>query len=271
MDSRPSPGNPASDGRHPTAALAVFLVIVVYVVFWTLQTTLSSINLDAHGDMVENFAWGIGWQLGYYKHPPFFAWMSAVWFLVFPRANVFYYLLSTTSVAVAMWAMWRISTRVFDRNQQILVVASVFFLPPLTFLAQNYNATSAMLPLWALTFLFYLRLIERRSPLDAILLGLIAALAILAKYHSSVLLLAIAAHAMVDREVRPIFRTPLPWLTVLAGGLALTPHLVWMIGNDFITVRYASEQGSGNWTDALAYATRFPLAILLYALPRFCC
>ena len=269
MDSRPSPGNPASDGRHPTAALAVFLVIGVYVVFWTLQTTLSSINLDAHGDMVENFAWGIGWQLGYYKHPPFFAWMSAVWFLIFPRANIFYYLLSTTSVAVAMWAMWRISTRVFDRNQQILVVASVFFLPPLTFLAQNYNATSAMLPLWALTFLFYLRLIERRSPFDAILLGLIAALAILAKYHSSVLLLAIAVHAMVDREVRPIFRTPLPWLTVLAGGLALTPHLVWMIGNDFITVRYASEQGSGNWTDALTYATRFPLAILLYALPAF--
>jgi 4-amino-4-deoxy-L-arabinose transferase-like glycosyltransferase len=269
MDSRQSPGNPASDGRHPTAGLAVLLIIAVYVAFWTLRAVLSSYNLDTHGDMVENFAWGIGWQLGYYKHPPFFAWMSAMWFLVFPRTNTFYYLLSMTSVAVAVWAMWRISTRFFNRDQQILLVASAFFLPPLTFLAQNYNATSAMLPLWALTFLFYLRLIERRSAFDAILLGLLAALAILAKYHSAVLLLAIGSHAVLDRGVRPILRTPLPWLAVLAGGLGLAPHLVWMIGNDFVTVRYASEQGTGSLTATLVYAARFLPAALLYALPVF--
>lgn len=269
MDSRQSSGNPTSDGRHETAGLAVSLIIAVYVAFWTLQATLTSYNLDTHGDMVENFAWGIGWQLGYYKHPPFFAWTSALWFLVFPRANAFYYLLSTTSVAIAIWAMWRISTRFFNRDQQILLVASVFFLPPLTFLAQNYNATSAMLPLWALTFLFYLRLIERRSALDALLLGVVAALAILAKYHSIVLLMAIAAHGLLDRQVRPLLSTRLPWLTVLAGGLTLAPHLLWMIENDFVTVRYASQQGSGNWADAIAYALRFPAAAVLYALPVF--
>lgn len=269
MDSRQSPGNPASNGRHETASLAVSLIIAVYVAFWTLQAALSSYNLDTHGDMVENFAWGIGWQLGYYKHPPFFAWTSALWFLVFPRANAFYYLLSTTSVAIAMWTMWRISTRFFNRDQQILIVASAFFLPPLTFLAQNYNATSAMLPLWALTFLFYLRLIERRSALDAVLLGLFAALSILAKYHSIVLLMAIAAHGLIDRQVRPLLSTRLPWLTVLAGALALGPHLIWMIKNDFVTVRYASQQGSGNWADAISYALRFPAAAVLYALPVF--
>ncbi len=119
MDSRRSPGNPIADGQTATAAKsAVLLIILFFVAFWTLQSSLSSNNLDAHGDMVENFAWGIGWQLGYYKHPPFFAWASAAWFLVFPRTNVFYHLLSMTSVAVAMWAMWRISTRLFDRNQQ---------------------------------------------------------------------------------------------------------------------------------------------------------
>jgi 4-amino-4-deoxy-L-arabinose transferase-like glycosyltransferase len=270
MDSRRSPGNPIADGQTATAAKsAVLLIILFFVAFWTLQSSLSSNNLDAHGDMVENFAWGIGWQLGYYKHPPFFAWASAAWFLVFPRTNVFYHLLSMTSVAVAMWAMWRISTRLFDRNQQILLVASVFFLPPLTFLAQNYNATSAMLPLWALTFLFYLRLIERRSVLDACFLGLFAGLAILAKYHSIVLLLAIAAHMLVDREVRPIFVTRLPWIVALVGALVLAPHFLWMIANDFITVRYASEQGSGNWMDTLRYAARFPVAMLLYTLPIF--
>ncbi len=126
-----------------------------------------------------------------------------------------------------------------------------------------------MLPLWALTFLFYLRLIERRSVLDACFLGLFAGLAILAKYHSIVLLLAIAAHMLVDREVRPIFVTRLPWIVALVGALVLAPHFLWMIANDFITVRYASEQGSGNWMDTLRYAARFPVAMLLYTLPIF--
>jgi 4-amino-4-deoxy-L-arabinose transferase-like glycosyltransferase len=269
MDSRQSRDNRASYRLHRGAGPAVFLIIAVYIAFWTLEASVSGYNLDTHGDMVENFAWGIGWQLGYYKHPPFFAWSSAAWFLVFPRSNVSYHLLSATSVAVAMWAMWRISTRFFTRDQQILLVASAFFLPALTFLAQNYNATSAMLPLWALTFLFYLRLIERRSALDAVLLGIFAALAVLAKYHSVVLLFSIAAHLVLDREVRPIFRTYLPWLTVLAGSLALAPHLIWMIQNDFVTITYASTQGSGNWRDALIYAARFLPVIVLYALPVF--
>lgn len=269
MGSRQSQGNQTAMEDRTSAGPTVLLIIAVYIAFWTLQSSLSSYNLDAHGDMVENFAWGIGWQFGYYKHPPFFAWMSAAWFSVFPHTNTFYYLLSTTSVAIAVWAMWRVSTRLFDRNQQILLVASAFFLPPLTFLAQNYNATSAMLPLWALTFLFYLRLIERRSAVDAVLLGVVAGLAILAKYHTIVLLLAIAAHMLVDRDVKSIFRTALPWIVALAGTLTLAPHFLWMVANDFITVRYASEQGSGNWLDSLRYAVRFPIAALLYALPVF--
>ncbi|MBX3582556.1 MAG: glycosyltransferase family 39 protein [Rhizobiaceae bacterium] len=258
-----------SASRGNDGKWSVLWLIVAFPVFWTLYASLSRYNLDRMGDMVENFAWGISWQLGYYKHPPFYSWITAAWFSVFPRTDFFYHLLASMSVTVALLAIWRISTRFFTVGQQRALLVAVFFLPPLTFLTRNYNATSAMLPLWAFTFLFYLRVLERRRSLDAVLLGVLGGCAILTKYHSVVLVIAIALHALLDRDVRGLLLTRLPVLAMAAGALVLAPHLWWMWNSDFITVRYASEQGDGNWRDTLIYAARFIPVVFLYSAPMF--
>lgn len=218
--------------------------------------------------MVENYAWGIAWQFGYYKHPPLFSWIAAGWFELFPHERVFYHLLAATSVGVTLGALWRISRRFLDGHQQILLVACAFFLPPLTFLSANYNATSAMLPFWALTVLFYIRMIEGKRSGDALLTGIFAALAMLTKYHSAVLLLALAAHLVLDPKARPLLLSRLPWLACLAGLLVLAPHVVWLFQNDFQTLRYAAHQGDV-MSEALASALRFVPVLALYALPAF--
>jgi 4-amino-4-deoxy-L-arabinose transferase-like glycosyltransferase len=212
---------------------------------------------------------GIGWQLGYYKHPPLYSWISAVWLSIFPRTNFFYHMLSMTSVAVATFGMWRISTRFFTPAQQVVLVATVFFLPPLTFLSINYNATSAMVPFWVFTLLFYIRVLERRRALDAFLVGLVGGLAMIAKYHSAVMLSAIFLHSILDREARSVYLTKLPWLALVGFIIPVAPHVWWLFDTGFITVRYAAEQGSGKWTDVFWSAVEFVPAILLYAAPGF--
>ena len=251
--------------REPKRAIVA--ILIGFVLFWTLFASLSRYNLDIHGDMLENFAWGIGWQLGYYKHPPLYSWISAVWLSIFPRTNFFYHMLSMTSIGVAAFGMWRISTRFFTPAQQVLLVAIVFFLPPLTFLSINYNATSSMAPFWALTLLFYIRGLERRQAFDAFLVGLLGGLAMVTKYHSAVMLMAIFAHSLLDREARSIYLTRLPWLAILGFILPVAPHIYWLFDTSFITVRYASDQGSGNWRDVLWSAVEFLPAMFLYALP----
>ena len=251
-------------GQRPGRTVAV--LIVLFVLFWTAYSSISRYNLDVHGDMVENYAWGIAWQLGYYKHPPLFSWIVAAWFEVFPRKQIFYHLLASASVGVTLAALWRISLRFLDANQQILLVASAFFLPCLTFLVANYNATSAMLPFWAVTFLFYIRTLERRRALDAVLTGAFAALAILAKYQSIVLPLTLATHLLLDREARPLLKSSLPWLAGLAGMVVLAPHVAWMVRMNFPTLRYAADQGNG-FIDSLASSATFVPIMVLYALP----
>lgn len=247
----------------------ILTILLVFVVVWTVFNAISRFNLDVHGDMVENFAWGIGWQLGYHKHPPLFSWITAAWFTLFPRTELVYFLLSSVNIALTVFVMQRIGRRFLDDDQRVLLVACALALPTLTFLATNYNATSAMLPFWALTFLFYLRMLERRAVLDALLLGVFAGLAMLAKYHSAVLLLAIATHVLADREARAILATRLPWLAALACAVVLAPHAWWVVADGFGTIHYASEQGDGTLSRALVDAVQFIPAIVLYSLPAY--
>lgn len=257
---RPRPGEPDR---------TILAILLVFVLVWTAFNSISRYNLDVHGDMVENFAWGIGWQLGYHKHPPLFSWITAAWFTLLPRDEIAYFLLSSLNIASTLFVMQRIATRFLDDDQRVLLVACGLALPPLTFLATNYNATSAMLPFWALTFLFYLRVLEKRSSVDAILLGLCAGLAMLTKYHSAVLLLAIATHMVADRDARALLATRLPWLTALAGAVTIAPHAWWVVADGFGTIRYASEQGDGTLARVLGDAAQFLPAIVLYALPAY--
>jgi 4-amino-4-deoxy-L-arabinose transferase-like glycosyltransferase len=265
-------GNDGGAGGHglraflENAGRTVPVLLACFAVFWTAYASLSRTNLDIHGDMVENYAWGIAWQAGYYKHPPLFAWIAAGWFEVFPREEIFYRLLSAVNVTVALAALWRLSRRFLDDRQQILLVATAFFLPPLTFLASNYNATSAMLPFWALTVLFYVRTLERGRVADAVLAGAFAGLAMLVKYHSAVLIMALIAHLLLDRRARALLASPLPWLAALAGLAVLAPHLAWLVGADFPTLRYAADQGD-TFGSAVVSAVTFVPVLVLYSLP----
>ncbi len=127
-------------------ALPAFGLIALSVVLWTLYAEITSFNLDLHGDMVENYAWGINWQAGYYKHPPLFAWITAAWFLVFPEGDFAYRLLASVNVAVGLAGLWLLARRLLPERLVLPALCIAFFLPPLTTLAANYNANSGMIP-----------------------------------------------------------------------------------------------------------------------------
>ena len=245
----------------------ILALIAVFVVVWTVYPTLNRINLDPYGDMLENYAWGIGWQWGYFKHPPFFAWTTAAWFSLFPRADWAYYLLSSLNAALGVFLSWRIAIRFLDPWRSFLAAALFFFLPPTTFLATKYNANAALLPLWPLIVLFYLRFLENRKLADAIILGIAAAVGILTKYFTAVLLLPIVLHILLDREARTLLRAPATWIAAAVFLVALVPHFGWLVESDFLPITYAASQGEGHVLDGVTSGVRFVVALFLYALP----
>src|SRR5258706_8166502 len=71
------------DRQQPV--LWLMTVLSLHVIVWTYFGTAT--HGVIHHDMAEAWAWGQEFELGYSKHPPLFAWVTALWFKLLPREN----------------------------------------------------------------------------------------------------------------------------------------------------------------------------------------
>ena len=111
--------------------------------------------------------------------------------------------------------------------------------PFFNFHALKFNANTVLLPLWAAATLCFIRSFETRKPGWAAAAGLCAAAAMLGKYWSLFLLAGLGLAALVDARRSAYFRSAAPWVTIAVGALALSPHIVWLIGQDAAPLSYA--------------------------------
>jgi 4-amino-4-deoxy-L-arabinose transferase-like glycosyltransferase len=246
---------------------AILLFIGAFVVALTLHATLSRVNLDGYGDMAENYAWGVLWQWGYFKHPPLFGWLVASWFSIFPKTDFAYFLFSSLNAAVTLVFIWRIAARYGSKNYQMFVVLAAVVVPALSFQAIKYNANTAMTPIWAAIFLFYLRGLEKQRLADAVILGLLATAAMLTKYYSAVLLVTLLIHAMADAEARKILMSKFGAVAAAVSIIAFVPHFIWLVNNGFMPIIYADDQGQGGIKSFVLALFKFLLGVVAYMLP----
>jgi Dolichyl-phosphate-mannose-protein mannosyltransferase len=256
----------------------VVLMLAAYCAAWTVYAVLAKASQDIHFDMGEMVAWSREIGLGTPKHPPLPAWIVDGWFQVFPLATWAYDLLAMVTAAVALWVAWAVSANYLDDRKRAVGLALLTLVPFFNFHALKYNANTAMMPWWALTTWFFLRSFESRGIGFAALAGLAAGGAMLAKYWSIVLLVALAIAALADPRRRPYFRSAAPYVTAAVGAAALSPHVAWLYLHDFAPFGYALEShpativeavlsGLGYCAGALGYVAAPILLMLVAAMP----
>src|ERR1043165_9511659 len=120
----------ADRARSHRTALAL---IAAYAVAWWVYAVVAKSSQDIHFDMGEVVSWSLIPAYGYPKHPPFPAWVAAVWFAVFPYADWAFYLLSTASIGVALWFVWLIAARIVDGHKRALALVMLMLSPGFNF------------------------------------------------------------------------------------------------------------------------------------------
>jgi len=228
------------DGGLTAAGLA--LLLALHVLVWTLAATIAQSSGSLHHDMTEAYDWGREFQLGYHKHPPLFAWMAGAWFLVFPRTQWAFYLLSAVSAAGGLLGVWALAGRLMPAREQTAALLLVMLTPFFSVLAMTFNANAVLLLTWPWTIWAFLRSIQTVRLADGVLFGVMAGLALLSKYSSILLLASCLAAALLHPRRREYFAGLAPYAAIVACAVVCAPHAVWALGHRLTTVTYVLDK-----------------------------
>lgn len=233
--------------RDDGFALVVAFVLV-HTAVWTIVPAVSRSSGALWDDMLETYAWAQQWQLGYYKHPPFYSWIVGLWFEIFPRNETVYYLLPAANVGVGLMGIWALAGRFVKVEARLLSVLLLTFMPYYNYMASNFNANTILLSLWPWTAYAFVRSMETRSLAAGAAFGALAAAGLLSKYYSILLLASCFAASLAHPHVRRYYRSASPYVAVAVALVLIMPHAWWSLANDFPTIRYALGKTGQAWS-----------------------
>jgi 4-amino-4-deoxy-L-arabinose transferase-like glycosyltransferase len=192
-------------------------------------------------DSTEAYAWGMQFLGGYGRHPPLTGWIARIWYSVFPAANWSSYALSEVMTGVSLVSIYLIGRRVLGLRRAALVVFAMM-LYPLFFgaKADRFNNYQVLLAVMPLTIWLFLRAFEKPTARAGLALGLAAAAATLTIYSAAFGLMGIGLAALLHPRRGQFFTSPAPYVAVIVYLLAISPHVVWLVHNDFSSLRWAS-------------------------------
>ncbi len=237
--------------RFPRPAI-VFALFLGNVAAWSIYSAFAHEGSALHQDVTEAYAWGREFQLGYYKHPPFWAWIAGIWFSFMPHRDWAFYLLALLNANIGLLGAWKLAGRFASGDKRVGATLLLLLTPFYTFLSFKYNANSIFLSLWPWTAYFFARSIDETRLVPSVVFGAMAAAALLSKYYAAILLASCFFAALVHPGRRRYFASPRPYLALGVCALLVAPHVWWLVNTGFLPLRYIAGE--------MAYS--FPVSVL---------
>lgn len=245
--------NAGGAAAEPGAKL-VLALFAAFVALWSAYFAISQAPASVHNDMAEAYVWGQEFQLGYNQHPPFWAWICGAWFAIVPRAGWAFAILSSLNAGLGLLGAWRLIGRFAEGEKRSAATLLLLLTPFYTFLSYKYNANSIFLSIWPWTLYFFLRSIDGRALLDAVLFGLCMGLALLSKYYALIL----AATCLIAALQHPLrwryFASASPYVSACVAAALCAPHLWWLLSSGAPPLRYLSRISGRGFGAVAAYA-----------------
>jgi 4-amino-4-deoxy-L-arabinose transferase-like glycosyltransferase len=248
----------------PGRALACFLLL--HAAVWTALPSLLYSNLPL--DLIEALMYGREWQLGYDKLPPLPWWLVEIAYRLVGH-DFAYYLLAQIAVAAGFVAVWAMARPLIGPLGALLAVLILDGLHYLNYTSAKFNHDVIQLPFWGLAGFAFHRALRGGANKHWLLLGIAIGMSLWAKYFVVVLAAPLALFALLDRDARKCLVTPGPYLAIAAALLVMSPHLVWLVKNDFLPIAYAEHRAvlPRGWYDHLWHPLQFAVSQLFFLVP----
>ena len=214
--------------------LTVFLLS--HFAIWVLVPSITNHNLPL--DTIEALAWGSNLDWGFNKHPPLSAFAVEVFYQIFGSQDWAYYFLSQICVVTSFFVVWKFSEYFFQNKIYsliaILLLEGIYFY---NYTTPEFNVYVCELAFWALTVYYCWKGFEKNDYASWLLFGFFSGLGVLSHYLFIYLLCALDVffiYLIINKKIN--FKCLISYIPFL---LVLLPHLIWLTGNNYITITYA--------------------------------
>lgn len=215
-------------------------LVAAQTLLWFLAPLLS--HSAPPLDVVEMYAWGREGVVATFKHPNLpglvLEGIRRVTGQVFWPA----FLVSQLFIAATYWAVFTLGRDLLDARRALagtLLLCGIYFF---SWPSPEFNHNVAQMPFWALIALFLWRSVERGTLLNWTLLGLVAGLSLWAKYSSLMLIAPAGLWLLLDAKARATFKTPGPYVALIAFIAAAAPQALWLLDHNFAPFTYAADR-----------------------------
>jgi 4-amino-4-deoxy-L-arabinose transferase-like glycosyltransferase len=256
--------NDAQQLRRVTLAYIAF-----HAVFWFFIATVS--HTAPHKDSIEELFWLQHFDWGYPKFGPIGTWWVHLFVVVFGRAVWVTYLAGVVNVALMLIVVWRIALLIATPARALMAVV-------LTSLVTYHNVnglqvSSNLMQLFPTALFLWALLLAVRNQnwWRWALLGIAGAICLLTKYAVGIWFAVMGIWILLDSRMHNRRAMMGIGIAMIAGALAMIPHIEWLIREDAPTLRYMQRQVGGQ-VNHLAEVFKFlgsqvgKLAPLLIAL-----
>jgi hypothetical protein len=173
---------------------------------------------------------------GYFDHPPMIALMIRMGLIIFN--NEFgVRLLSVIAFTLALYFIYKLA-EVHKPFLFLVAIFSIFGLNVLGFLALP---DSPLLLFTVLFFVVYKKFLVKESYLNSILLGITIAAMLYSKYHGILVIIFIVISNLNILKSRKFY------VSLGVALLLFTPHIIWQIKNDFVSISYHLFERSASY------------------------
>ena len=250
--------------------------LLTHLAVWTLIPSITNHNLPL--DTIEALAWGSNLDWGFNKHPPLSALAVKIFYQIFGSQDWVYYFLSQLFVISAFYFVFKLSKEILNTEKHallsVLLLEGIFFY---NFTTPEFNVNVCMLPFWAMTAYYAYKCLKDNLAKDYIILGIVAAFGFLSKYLFIYLLIGIKVfYIFYIKKNNFKINYIIPGIVFL---LILTPHLIWLTDNNYITITYGLKRTGEikNYLDHIILPLTFlvkqigiliPFFILLFILTK---
>ena len=221
-----------------------FIFALSHLLIWTVVPTITNKNLPL--DVIEALAWGSNLDWGFNKHPPGSAFFPEVFFQIFGAQDWAYYFLSSLFVVISFYVVFKFANEILQNKLlslfSVLILEAIYFY---NFTTPEFNVNVCQLPFWSLVVYFSWKIYSSKEIKlsDCFCIGLFGAIGFLSKYLFVYLLASIfllfAYLIFIKKDRKFDFKY---FITLEVFVVLLVPHLVWLYGNDFITIFYGLKR-----------------------------